>query len=169
MTGAVAFKLSRILDRASPGFTLAELLVSLSILGISMGLIGSAIFQAFALERTWSDDVVATREVRHATSWFAGDALNARQTDLADGAAPVSSATLSWTGHGEVSHTAPYSLSTDATLIRDFDGATITVARKVLSAQFSREGGLLKLTLEVQAAAGETEQKSVEVYGRTLQ
>ncbi len=169
MTGAVAFKLSRILDRASPGFTLAELLVSLSILGISTGLIGSGIFQAFALERTWSEDVVATREVRHATSWFAGDALNAQQADLVDGAAPVSSATLSWTGQGEVSHAATYSISPDATLIRDFDGSKITVARKVLSALFSREGGVLKLTLEVQAAAGETELKTVDVYGRTLQ
>ena len=169
MSRAVASRLSRVLDRASPGFTLVELLVSLSILGMSMGLIGSGIFQAFALERTWSDDVVATREVRHATSWFAGDALNARQTDLVDGAAPVSSATLSWTGQGEVPHAATYSLSADATLIRDFDGSTITVARNVLSAQFSREGGVLRLTLEVQAAAGETELKTVDIYGRTLQ
>ncbi len=169
MTRAVVSRLSRVLDRASPGFTLVELLVSLSILGISMGLIGAGIFQAFALERTWSDDVVATREVRHATSWFAGDALNAQQTNLVDGAAPVSSATLTWTSQGEVSHAATYSLSSDATLIRDFDGSKITVARKVLSAQFSREGSVLKLTLEVQAAAGETELKSLDVYGRTLQ
>ena len=169
MSRAVASRLSRVLDRASPGFTLAELLVSLSILGMSMGLIGSGIFQAFALERTWSDDVVATREVRHATSWFAGDALNAQQTDLVDGAAPVSSATLSWTGQGQVAHAATYSLSPDATLIRDIDGSKITVARRVLSAQFSREGSVLKLTLEVQAAAGETELKSINIYGRTLQ
>lgn len=169
MSLAVASRLSRVLDRASPGFTLVELLVSLSILGMSMGLIGSGIFQAFALERTWSDDVVATREVRHATSWFAGDALNARQTDLVDGAAPVSSATLSWTGQGDVPHAATYSLSAGATLIRDFDGSPITVARNVLSAQFSREGGVLRLTLEVQASAGETELKTVDIYGRTLQ
>ncbi len=169
MTRAAGSWLSRVVDGASPGFTLAEMLVSLSILGISTGLIGSGIFQAFALDRTWSDDVVATREVRHATSWFAGDALNAQQTDLVDGASPVSSATLSWTVQGGVSHTAIYSLSTDAMLIRDVDGSEIAVARKVLSAQFSREGSVLKLTLEVQAAAGETELKSVEIYGRTLQ
>ncbi len=169
MTLAIGSRLSQVLDRASPGFTLAELLVSLGILGISMGLIGSGIFQAFALERTWSDDVVATREVRHATSWFAGDALNAQQTDLVDGAAPVSSATLSWIGQGQVSHAVTYSLTSDATLIRDVDGSKMTVARRVLSAQFSREGSVLKLTLEVQAAAGETELKSVDIYGRTLQ
>ena len=169
MTRAVGSRLSRVLDRASPGFTLAELLVSLSILGISMGLIGSGIFQAFGLERTWSDDIVATREVRHATSWFAGDALNAQQADLVDGEAPVSSATLSWTGQGEISHAVTYSLSPEETLIRDFDGSKTTVARRVLSAQFSREGSILKLTLEVQATAGETELKSVDVFGRTLQ
>ena len=169
MTRAVGSWLSRVLDRASPGFTLAELLVSLGILGISMGLIGGGIFQALELDRTWADDVVATREVRHATSWFAGDALNAQGTDLVDGAAPVSSATLSWTDQGQVSHAATYSLSADATLIRDVDGSKITVARKVLSAQFSRNGSILKLILEVQAAAGETKLKSVDVYGRTLQ
>ena len=169
MTLVVRSWLSRVLDRASPGFTLPEVLVSLSILGISTGLMGSSIFQAYALDRTWAADVVATREVRHATSWFAGDALNAQQTDLVDGAAPVSSATVSWTGQGEVAHAVTYSLSPDATLIRDFDGSEITVARNVISAQFSREGRVLKLTLEVQAAAGETELKSVDVYGRTLQ
>ena len=131
--------------------------------------IGSGIFQAFGLERTWSDDVVATREVRHATSWFAGNVLNAHHTELLDGVAPVSSATLSWTGQGGVSHAATYIRSPDATLIRDFDGSKITEARKVLSAQFSREGGVLKLALEVQAPVGETELKSVDVCGRTLQ
>ena len=79
-------------------------------------------------------------------------------TELTDGAVPVSSATLSWTGRGEVSHAAAYSLSLDA---------TITVARNVLSV--SREGGVLKLALEVQAGAGETDLKTIVVYGRTLQ
>ena len=54
-------------------------------------------------------------------------------------------------------------------LIRDFDGSKITVAHKALSAQFSRDGSLLNLTMEVQAAAGETEPNSVDVRGRTLQ
>ena len=77
--------------------------------------------------------------------------------------------TLSWTGQDAMSHVANYRPSSDATLIRDVDGSKMTVARKVLSTQFSREGSVLKLTLEVQAAAGETELKSVDVYGRTLQ
>ena len=101
------------------------------------------------------------------TSWFTGDALSAQQTDLTDGAVPVSSATPSWTGLGGVSHAAAYSLSLDATLIRELAGATITVARNVLSV--SREGSVLKLALEVQGGAGETDLKTIEVYGRTLQ
>ncbi len=58
-------------------------------------------------------------------------------------------------------------VSGDATLVRELAGATITVARNVLSV--SREGSVLKLALEVQGGAGETDLKTIEVYGRTLQ
>lgn len=54
-------------------------------------------------------------------------------------------------------------------LIRKYDGDETTVARKVVYAGFSRSGKILKLTLTVQAAQGDTETKSLEVYGRMLQ
>ena len=69
---------SRLLSRSS-GFTLAETLVALSIMGLGMGLVGSGIFQSLVIERVWVDDVMATRDVRHAGSWLAGDAMNAQE------------------------------------------------------------------------------------------
>ncbi len=100
------------------------------------------------------------------TSWLTGDALSAQQTDPTDGAVPVSSATLSRTGGVRCLMPQP-TVSGDATLVRELAGATITVARNVLSV--SREGSVLKLALEVQAGAGETDLKTIDVYGRTPQ
>ena len=64
------------------GFTLVELLVSISILTVVTGIFGAGMFQVLSIQRFWTDDVKAVREVRHAGSWFAGDALNA--TDVLD-------------------------------------------------------------------------------------
>ena len=60
--------------------------MAVGILTLAMGLVGRGVFQVLSIQRFWRDDVVATRELRHAGSWFAGDALNAEAIDLADGA-----------------------------------------------------------------------------------
>ena len=93
---------SRLLSRSS-GFTLAETLVALSIMGLGMGLVGSGIFQSLVIERVWVDDVMATRDVRHAGSWLAGDAMNAQEVcdpatgeALLPGGGAVDSVTLVW-------------------------------------------------------------------------
>ena len=153
---------------SSRGLTLAEVLVSLGILGVSVGLVGGGIFQALRFSTDWTDNVVAVKEVRHAASWFAGDALNAETTDLTDGASPVSSVVITWIDSDSVAHTATYSL-VDNRLVRNYDGAPITVARDVVSVGFSRSGQILRLDLTVEAAAGETKSTSMDVYGRVLQ
>ncbi len=153
---------------SSRGFTLAEVLVSLGILSLAVGLIGGGIFQALSFSTDWTDDVVAVKEVRHAASWFARDALNAETTDLTDGASPVSSVVITWIDSSSVAHTATYSL-VDNRLVRDYDGASITVARDVVSVGFSRSSQILQLDLTVEAAAGGTESTSLEVHGRALQ
>ncbi len=85
----------------SSGFTLAETLVALSIMGLGMGLVGSGIFQSLVIERVWVDDVIATRDIRHADSWLSEDALNAHEVcdpltsaKLIPGGASVASITV---------------------------------------------------------------------------
>ena len=68
--------------RSNGGFTLIELLISVSILTVVVGIFGTRMFQVLSIQRFWTEDVVAIREVRHTGNWFAGDALNA--TDVLD-------------------------------------------------------------------------------------
>ena len=44
-------RLSALLSGASPGFTLPEVLVVVSIMAVAGGLVGGAIFQALGIER----------------------------------------------------------------------------------------------------------------------
>ena len=159
-------RLSTLLAGSSPGFTLAEMLVGMSIMAVGIGLIGGGIFQALGVERYWFDDVVATKELRHAGSWFAGDAMNA-ETVLIDGVPPGSRVTLTWTDSGSVPHTAIYSLS-GSNLLRDLDGMQITLARRVVSADFSLSGKVLTFAMEVAADRGGTESTSLQTYLRRL-
>lgn len=90
--------MNRILRR-SRGFTLVDSLIAVGIMTMMLGLVGGGIFQSLSIEKFWLDDVVATREVRHAESWFSGDALNAEEVcvsgaELAPGATSASNLTL---------------------------------------------------------------------------
>lgn len=149
------------------GSTLVELLVGISIMTMLTGAFSTSLFQASFIQRSWRDDVIATKEWRHAGSLFASDALNAQSTSLADGAAPVDSVTLDWTSDG-VSHTATYNLS-GTKLRREFDGLSMDVARDVQAARFSRSGATVAFDLEVKAERGGTESMSLQTYLRMLQ
>ena len=150
----------------SGGFTIVELLVAVGILALTTGLVGSGIFQSFAVQRSWSDDMRATRDLRHTGSWFATDSLNAQTTDLADGAPPSGEVTLTWSDAESASHTARYRVTGDS-LIRTYDGTDTVVARRVTSATFSLVAGLLILDIAVEAAGG-TESMSHRNYLRML-
>jgi hypothetical protein len=153
---------------SAAGFTVPEVMVAVGILAVTVGLIGSGVFQVLSIQRFWEDDVIATKELRRAGSWFSSDALNAEVTDLVDGAPPVSGVTLSWTDTDGVDHTASYSLVGD-TLLRVFDGTAITAGRRVVSASFSLSEKLITLELEVQSDRGSTESMSLQTYLRQLQ
>ena len=134
-----------------------------------MGIFGSSVFQTLSVQRYWREDVVATKHLRNAGTWFSGDAFNAKTTSLTDGAAPASSVTLTWTdpSNQAITHTTIYSLVSDE-LIRNFDGEEIAVAREVVSASFSLSSKVLTLDLGVQAARGKTESSSLRTFLRKL-
>ena len=100
-------KAARQILGSSEGFTLVEVLVSVSILTVVVGMFSAGLFQVFSIQRFWTDDIKATKTVRHAGSWFAGDALNAEKVlDAGDlplectPATPVEEVKLTWTDSG---------------------------------------------------------------------
>ena len=154
--------------RSSAGFSLMEVMVAMGIIAIIMGFFGTGIFQALSIQRTWIDDVRATRELRTGINWFTSDALNAETVDLTDcGGAPC--VTLAWTDQGlTCRHTAVYKMSS-TTLVRVLDNTTTTpVADGVVSGgtSFSLSIRLLTFDLEVDASPGKTAATSVNTYLR---
>lgn len=149
------------------GFTLMEVVVAVGILGLVLAIVGGSLFQALSIDRFWREDVVATRELRHAGSWFASDALNAATTSLVDGAPPANVVALAWTGTSGASHAATYSVS-EGNLLRSFDGVLAVLVQGVVSASFSLSGKVLTFDLTVAAEQGGTASMSLKTYLRML-
>ena len=162
--------------RNSSGFALLEVAVGLSILSLGVGLIGTSVFQVLSIQRNWQDDRVATKDLRHTGSWFAGDALNA-ETVVIGGTPDEPTVTLSWSEIVDnsipgspvfQSRSSVYSLEGD-TLTRNTDGIVTTLADDVDSAVFSLSGRVLTLDLTVNSGNGGTTLMTLQTYLRVLQ
>ena len=155
-----------------------EALVALGILSMVVGLVSSGLFQVLSFQKPWQDDQLATKELRHAGSWFAGDTLNTEEVFDAGGVnnltcdpdPAVQKVTLRWTDkNGVTKHTVTYSL-TGQNLVRNYDGNENTVARPVVtnSLSFSLCGSLLTLKFKVEAERDTTEDIVLQTYTRRL-
>ena len=173
--------INKILHR-SRGFTLVESLMAVGIMTMMLGLVGGGIFQSLSIEKFWLDDVVATREVRHAESWYAGDAMNAEEVcasgaELAPGATSSGTVMLVWyeiIGGGSLPltvctlavETAQYNLFTvtyalaGSTFTRTKEKnavvasqETITLSKRITRADFIRSAAGDMLTLELDVSA----------------
>lgn len=162
--------------RNSCGFTLLEVAVGLSILSMGVGLIGTSVFQVLSIQRHWQADRVATKDLRHTGSWFAGDALNA-ETVVIGGTPDEPTVTLSWSELVDnsipgspvfQSRSSVYSLDGD-TLTRNNDGVITTLADDVASAVFSLSGRVLTLNMTVNSGNGGTTPMTLQTYLRVLQ
>ena len=169
--------IKRIMSESS-GFTLVEALVALGILSVAVGLIGSGLFQVLSFQKPWQDKAVATKELRHAGSWFAGDALNTEEVFDAGGATrltcdpdpAVKKVTLRWIGKdGVTTHTAIYSLPRQD-LVRSYNGNLNTVASPVVAGtlSFSLCGNLLAVKMDVEAERGTTDDIVLQTYTQRL-
>lgn len=157
------------------GFTLIELVLAVSILSLATGMIGAALFQVHSIQRFWRDGAVATMEVRHAGSRFAGDALNAENVQDLAGAplpcapnSPSSGVILTWKD-SNAAHVATY-IVVGQELTRTYDGRTTVVAREVVSGSvgFSLCNNDLTFDLAVDADRGNTESISLITHIRKL-
>ena len=153
-------------------------MVALGILSVAVGLIGTGLFQVLSFQKPWQDQVVATKELRHAGSWFAGDALNTEEVFDAGGVTKltcdpdpaVEKVTLRWTDKdGVTKHNAVYSL-TGQDLVRTYDSNPNTVASPVVAGtlSFSLCGNLLSVKMEVEAERGTTDDIVLQTYTRRL-
>ena len=158
------------------GFTLMELVVAPSLLTLATGMIGTALFQVHSIQRFWRDAAVATMELRHAGSRFAGDAFQAE--NVLNGPkgtilpciliSRADSATLILSD-GRGPHVVTY-LIKGTGLTRDYDGAGIIVARVIVSESvgFSLRNNELTFDLVVNADQGKTEIMSLKTHIRNL-
>ena len=164
---------------SSGGFTLIELLVSIGILTSVVGIFGAGMFQVLSIQRFWTDDVNAVREVRHAGNWFAGDALNATNVLDAGGvnrltcvpSPSVRKVTLIWTDASGNDHSVVYSVAGDE-LHRAFDstGSPLVLASRVVadSISFTLCGNTLRLNMDVLADRDSTDSLDLVTYMRKL-
>ena len=148
----------RRLWKGQSGMTLAEVLIGTAVLTLVMSIGGLSLFQALATEQTVVLDGSAINELRRGTGWFAEDVMMAQTSDLADGAPATSSVTFSWTNEylgATDSHSSSYVLVGDR-LVRTYDGDSHTVARRLVSADFSRSANTITAVLEVDSGLGTT-------------
>ena len=161
------------------GFTLVEIVVAIGIVSLVVGMFGAGIFQVLSTQRFWTDEVKATKDLRHAASWFAGDSLNAEDVFDASGVtrltcAPnpnVDNVTLVWTDNSGTLHNANYRLS-GAELVREYDssGNLVAMARGVVtsSVNFSLCSSVLSLKMDVNADRGTTQSLDIRTLMRKL-
>ena len=147
----------------SRGFTLAESVVAIGILTIVMSIMGSALYRALGTQQGVVDEGLAINELRKGLGWIGEDVKMASSTNVIDGGSPLPTLVLTWTdefGGASQAHTITYSLDGDR-LVRDYDGSSHTVARRVDSAEFFRNGQVVTAEFGVDAGAGTVRTLSV--------
>jgi len=118
------------------GFTLTELLIAVAITGLIVGFLGTAVYQTVSITRYGSDRLIAAHDLQNTAHWVSLDAQMANEA----------------TGGSELVLTLPeestitYSV-VGSELLRRSGSSHITVARHVISANFSVENRLLTVTL----------------------
>ena len=140
--------------RGQRGFTLVEILVAMAIGGMLLPVLVSGIFQLVRGTVRINTDLVVLQDVDGASAWINRDLSQAETTDLPNDQQPYPTMRVDWvdeTGwavEGAESHYAEYTVATSTTdLLRDFDGVTQIVARRISSIQFSRNGTYVSVTI----------------------
>jgi len=150
------------------GITLVEVLVATAITGLIAGALGTAIHQFITTSERGNQELRALNDVRNAGHWLNLDGQRTEATNLADGAPPAATMTLSWTRAGQV-HTSTYSLS-GTELKRDLNGAVTTIARHVSTVGFSVAGRLATVTISStpEGRWGVSEQATYQIWLRPM-
>jgi len=79
------------------GFTLLEVLISITIMALASGAAGSAIFQIMRNTERNSDHMTVVRQVQNAGYWISRDVQMAQSANVTDSLTPPDFLVLSWT------------------------------------------------------------------------
>ena len=138
--------------RRERGFTLIEILVAMAIGGLLVPVVVSGIFAVTRGTQKINTDLVIMADVDGASSWITRDLSQAQTTDVVSGAPPVDHMRVDWTdltgwaAEGSEDHYVEYTLS-GSELLRDFDGVTQIVARRISTIAFSRVDNFITVVI----------------------
>ena len=157
--------------RGQRGFTLIEILVAMAIGGMLVPVVVAGIFQVTNGTDKINTDLVLLQDIDGASAWINRDLSQAQTTDVVSGAPPVDHMRVDWidlTGwaaEGSESHYAEYTLS-GSDLVREYDGVTQIVARRIADIAFSRVDNYMTVAI-TSTLRGTTESLSYFVTART--
>lgn len=133
------------------GITLTETLVSIFLMSLLMGLLGTAFYQFFTVTRRGNDTLTALHDLENAEVWLSSDARQAQS--FTAGSSPVYG-TFDCGDYSTVQYRYSYD-SGNTALVREkiVDGgveSTVVVARHIAQESdvgFSADGNLVTITL----------------------
>ena len=139
------------IGKGQRGFTLIEILVAMAIAGMIIPVVAAGIFQVSRGTVRINADLVILQDIDGASAWINRDLSQAQATNLNEGETLDTMRVdwidqTGWAVEGAESHFAEYTLSgTD--LLREYDGETQIVARRVADIQFSRSGKFITVAI----------------------
>ena len=137
--------------RRERGFTLIEILVAMAIGGLLVPVVVSGIFAVTKGTAKINTDLVILQDIDGASAWINRDLSQAMTTNLNENETlntmRVDWVDLTgWATEGAESHFAEYTVvGTD--LMREYDGATQIVARRIENIAFSRVGNYITVAI----------------------
>jgi prepilin-type N-terminal cleavage/methylation domain-containing protein len=124
--------------RREAGFTLVELIVAVALLGLLAATMGGLIFQIIQTTETGYEESVTNYELQNVGYWF--------HRDVQDTTAVTTGASLVLTQADNSTRTY---LVSGTDLLRQSDGPTLTLSQNVSSANFSRSGQVVSMTVVI--------------------
>lgn len=170
MSGSFHARFLARFTRDESGVTLPELVVSISILVVVVGMVGSTMWHSTNIHGRILGDGVAINELRNGLSLFAKDVKSAQGSDLPTDSTPAASVTLTWTDEYQdvvVPHSSSYALS-GGSLVRTYDSVDTVVARNVVSVSFVLTNQTISATFEVNASDGGTRTLSLDTVMKAV-
>jgi prepilin-type N-terminal cleavage/methylation domain-containing protein len=142
------------------GMTLVEMIVAITITGVIVVFLGTAVYHILTISAYGNDEFTALHEMQHAAYWFNKDGQEAKA------ATGGSQLVLTLTDNSTVTYTL---VGTD--LLRDANGQQMTLAQNISSVSFSITGQLLTMyiTAAPVGASGVSENATYMVYLRPVE